>query len=543
MQYEDQLAFECYMRFAIYLRLFKCNYGILYNPYDTDYAGFSVFLNWALRLDLESRSHWIDLQIGKRECPFPIATWVVVFVAKYVLGLRWYSDLLTAIQEAPLCGLVGLEEIPSDRSISRAHEDLHPRLMKRAYRDWMDELQRRGRLSGWLIAIDSTFLVIYGKTYQRVGRSYKPKGSKGYRLTLAYDVMSCQPICFLLAPANRHDSRMLLKAVNEVERFLGPNPGRIYLFDKGYWKGASFQVLDEQGIRFITQVKWYANITRTLDAQLAAEPMAGRQMLELIANADGQDVSDFKGLLRVIAIDDRRGKLAQQEAEKEDPEDTCDEVQDDQARPFCLLTNVWDISIHRLARCYQRRWELEEFIRQAKQAWHLNTFCNTDHNAIKTHIWLLFYSYSLIRLFRRQVMGKAGWSNHAVGWLRRHLFIRSGWVCPLPGGGFYITFSHPRQHDPGMMAFLAGWCHQQRVHLIATLMLLALILEAVAPSLPLAQALMYAQLKGLCLRRHAGVTNSVAAWTNPDAFASSTQRVWLPSCQISGTIIFLGVPR
>lgn len=49
---------------------------------------------------------------------------------------------------------------------------------------------------------------------------------------------------------------MLLKTVHEVERFLDPHPDRIYLFDKSYWKGANFQVLDEQDIGFLTQVKW-----------------------------------------------------------------------------------------------------------------------------------------------------------------------------------------------------------------------------------------------------------------------------------------------
>lgn len=107
-------------------------------------------LNWALRLDLANRSQWIDLQIGKRECTFPIATWVVTFVAKYVLGLEWYTDLLTALQEEPLRELVKLKDVPSDRSISRGHEGLHPRVMKRAYRDWL-ELKRTGRLSGRLI--------------------------------------------------------------------------------------------------------------------------------------------------------------------------------------------------------------------------------------------------------------------------------------------------------------------------------------------------------------------------------------------------------
>jgi hypothetical protein len=373
--------------------------------------------------------------------------------------------------------------------------------MKRAYHDWLAELKRTGRLSGRLIAIDSTFLVVYGKTYQRVGRSYKPKGRKGYRLTLAHDVACGLPICFLLAPANRSDSKMLLKTVNEVERFLGLDPNRIYLFDKGYWKGANFDVLDkrEPKVLFITLVKWYANITRTIDNQLATDPLQGRRLAEFTVNENGQDVPDFKGRLRVVAINDREGKLAQQEAEKEDPDDTSDEIQDGRKRPYCLLTNVWDVPIRRLAQYYKRRWDLEEFIRQAKQAWHLNAFCNTDHNAIKTHIWLLCYSYSLIRLFRRQVMCHMGWSRFGVGRLRRHLFVRSGQLWPLPGGGLHITFSHPRPRDLELVPFLDMWCHRERVCLIATLILLGLIVEALASSPTPVPASIYALSEELWL--------------------------------------------
>ncbi len=401
---------------------------------------------------------------------------MVVFVTKYVLGLRWYSDLEQALHEVHLQSLVGLEKVPSPRSISRAHEDIHPRVMKRAYRDWIQENQHTQRVLGRLIAIDSTFLVVYGKTYQRVGVSYKPKGRKGYRLTIAFDVVSNVPICFLLAPANKTDSKMLVKSVNEVERFLPANPERIYLFDKGYWKGANFQILDEAGIRFITQVKWYATIAQTINDQLEDSPLIDQQPTELSLNHDKEDVVGFKKKLRVIAIPDDKGKRARQETTKEDPDNTRDEVKYTSGRPFCLLTNVWDLPIATLARHYEQRWQIEEFIRQAKQAWHMNTFCNTDHNAIKTHLWVLFYSYSLVQFFRRDVMNHNASSHLAVGRLRQQLFCRSGRVWLYPSGGTTITFSHQHNIDAKLIPFLADWCEQQRLHLLGTLLLCGLII-------------------------------------------------------------------
>ncbi len=151
LEYEAQLDAYRAMSLAVYLRILSVtNYGILYNPYDTDYAGFDLFLTWALRVDLLARSQSIEFQIGKRDCQFPLATWVVTFVSKYVLGLRHYSSLHSAIQDGYLRSLLGLESIPDVSSISRAHEDLHPRAMKHAYHDFIQKTVQEQKLIGHL---------------------------------------------------------------------------------------------------------------------------------------------------------------------------------------------------------------------------------------------------------------------------------------------------------------------------------------------------------------------------------------------------------
>jgi hypothetical protein len=393
-----------------------------------------------------------------------------------VLGLANYSDLHTALQDEHLRDLLGLKKPPSERTISRAHEELHPRIIKHTYNDWVKQLVHEQKLKGNLIAIDSTFLVTYGKTYERTAYSYKPKGKKGYRLTIAYDCDSNLPICFLLASANRSDSKMLTRTVAEVERFLPPNPQRIYLFDKGYWKGANFNHLDKQNIRFITQVKWYPKITKTLEQVFSSTPLQVHEQREITINENQQEVSDFEKKLRVVALVGRRAKqLFKQEANKEDPDDNRDEVKSKKTRPFCLLTNVWDVPVKRIVQYYERRWAIEQFIRQSKQTWPLGVFCNTDHNAIKTHIWLLFYSYSLIQLFRQEVMSQSGVSHCAVKWLRKELFIRSGLLHPSLTNGLTITFSHKRSIDKDILPRLLATLAAIRRAFISSLFFLYLI--------------------------------------------------------------------
>ncbi len=302
-------------------------------------------------------------------------------------------------------------------------------------------------------------------------------------MTIAYDVDSCFPICFLLAPANRSDSKMLCRTVNEVERFLAPNPQRIYRIEAGYWKGANFNKLDKLGYQFITQIKWYPKITKTLEALFEDNPLGATEEREIVVNSERIEIQDFEKKLRVIALANRRARrLARQEANKEDPDSKKDEVPEKKKRPFCLLTNVWDIPTKKVVSYYERRWEIEQFIRQAKQAWHLGTFCNTEHNAIKSHIWLLFYSYSLIQLFRREVMSQAGVENKAVGWLRQELFIRSGRLYPRLDGGLTITFSHSRQIDSTVLAHLRSILQYLQAVFLASTLLLGRIFKALLPN-------------------------------------------------------------
>lgn len=438
--------------FDLFLRVMgiRVEFTFLYNSYHTDYGGISIFLRYALSKDLKIRSRRIGIQIGKVERDFPIPKAIIAFVCQRVMGIKHYDGLEIALRDGYFRDMCGVEEV-SNRTISRTHNKIHPRVMKREYRQFIVKLKEEGKVRGKRIAIDSTFLVVYGKGYIRVGKSYKPRGKKGYRLTIIYDIDSNIPIGFILAPANKVDSKMLIRAILETERLLGEDEERIYIFDKGYWKGLSFKKLNKMGIKFITRAKMYSNIAKRVDE---IHFPGGKEILSIYINEDRKEIPDYDEIIRLVAFLDKDKELAKKEASKEDPDDDIDEVKDSKSRPFCLITNVDILPSSVILQLYKKRWNIENFIKDAKENFQINTFSSTNYNAILTHLYLCFYSYCLVRLFIRDVLIPSG-IIAGIKKIRTHIFVRSATLITDENGFLIgINFNHRRDYDAQLQLFL-----------------------------------------------------------------------------------------
>ena len=451
----SQLRRQCrkIQEFDIFLRVMgiEVEFTFLYNSYHTDYGGISIFLGYALGEDLKIRSRRIGIQIGKKEREFPIPEAVVGFVCQRVMGIKHYDGLEIALREGYFREMCGIEEEVSNRTISRTHNKIHPRVMKKEYKDFILEQKGAGKVKGKRIAIDSTFLVVYGKGYVRVGKSYKPKGKKGYRLTIIYDIDRDIPIGFILAPANKVDSKMLIRAILETERLLGHDEERIYIFDKGYWKGLSFRKLNKMGIKFITRAKMYSNIAKRIDE---IHFPGGKDVLSIYINEERKEIPDYDEIIRLVAFLDKDKELAKKEASKEDPDDDTDEVKDSKSRPFCLITNVDILPSSVILHLYKKRWNIENFIKDVKEHFQINTFSSTNYNAILTHLYLCFYSYCLVRLFIKDVLIPSG-IIAGIKKIRTHIFVRSATLTTDENGFLIrINFNHRRDYDAQLLFLL-----------------------------------------------------------------------------------------
>lgn len=420
-----------YVRFCFFVGFYQHRFTTDYNPMATGYAGIGLFLQVAFRYDLDTFCQKLEVQIGQKGVEFTLSDWIVSFVAKYISGLRYFKALADALKDDNFRRECGLTRPPDERTVSRALERLDPKVVHKAYKRWIKKLYEEGNIKGRYIAIDSSFLVTYGKTYIRIGKNYNPPYRKGYRITVAYDVQADQPITFFLRPANQRDVGMLLPTVWCCEKLLGKDPQRVYLFDKGYYSAENFNRLNANHIQFVTLVKWYRNMADTIDQNLTFKEGESYAILRV----GGKAITGLTGQLFVVGI--KEGETFKKtEKAKEDPDSDQGEI-DHKDKPFCLLTNVEDLP-EVIASLYKLRWQLEEFFLQLKRYWHINTFCNTDYACIISHLQLCFYSYGLFTLFQKHFL-RPNEINFGIGQMRTYCFCRMARLDPKSTQIHFLT--------------------------------------------------------------------------------------------------------
>ena len=176
-----------------------------------------------------------------------------------------------------------LELAPSQVTLGHAFKEfdgetlkaLNERLMRRACRS------RRGK--GLRVGIDSSVIEVRGRHADAAG-TVEPHSGKyvvAYTLFAACELESKDVVYVHLAPGNSADSTHLLQAADAVKTLASPSRVELILFDKGFYKQASFNELNhgEAGEKSacITPGKKYTSLTEAVegieeDAYEAYEP-------------------------------------------------------------------------------------------------------------------------------------------------------------------------------------------------------------------------------------------------------------------------------
>lgn len=116
-------------------------------------------------------------------------------------------------------------------------EKLNKRLMKRAI---MSKQALR-------VAIDSSVLEVNGQ-HEKSAKTVKPhtkKAVQAYKLFAAVDLVNKDVLYLKLCEGNTADSNELLSTVKAVQAFAAPRPVEMILFDKGFYKQANFNQLNQ----------------------------------------------------------------------------------------------------------------------------------------------------------------------------------------------------------------------------------------------------------------------------------------------------------
>jgi len=350
---------------------------------------------------------------------------------------------------------------------------LHERLMKRS-------LRNRTR-KGLRVGIDSSVIEVRGRQAGAAGTTEPHSGKYvvAYKLFAACELESKDVVYVHLAPGNSADSKHLLQAADAVKKLASPRRVELIMFDKGFYKQASFNELNQEGeedekTAFITPGKKYKSLTEAVEEideesyepyepeltphqkqkrerekattrqqreakeQFQQEAKGGPALIAgTLVSLDG-----YEGKLRLIVVKDKRLKSVTLNNEKgtrylrdEDGKILTQDVWE----TFChtYLTNIPESQLRpeSVITAYKSRWRVEDLFEELKNDWGLKYFPSTDNNSVQSHIYFMFILYAAVNLFKR-LLFKHTCARKMLNSLQTDVFqaphaVFERWLLPL----------------------------------------------------------------------------------------------------------------
>jgi transposase len=178
-------------------------------------------------------------------------------------------------------------------------------------------------------------------------------------------------------PSFIHISEGKLHDVHALDLLI-PEPGAIYVMDRGYMDFGRLRALHEAGAFFVTRAKSNLKAHRVYSA--SSERTAGVIADQTIALDGYRTRHDYPEHLRRIRFRD---------AEK--------------AKTLIFLTNQTSLPALTICDLYKSRWQVELFFKWIKQHLRIKRFYGTSENAVKTQIWIAVSVYVLVAIIKKRL--------------------------------------------------------------------------------------------------------------------------------------------
>lgn len=195
-------------------------------------------------------------------------------------------------------------------------------------------------------------------------------GHGGIKLHTLLDIRGTIPTVIHLSESRQHDMHMLDRLV--------PEPGSIYLMDRGYLDFARLYRIHCEGAFFLMRAKKNLRVHRRYSHPVSDRSLIGCDQTVVLA----RDVvyTRYPAPLRRVRV--------------RDP---------DNARSLVLLTNHFALPALTLSALYRHRWQIEIFFKWIKQHLRIKAFYGTSSNAVKTQVWIAVTVYVLIAIVRKRL--------------------------------------------------------------------------------------------------------------------------------------------
>jgi transposase len=159
---------------------------------------------------------------------------------------------------------------------------------------------------------------------------------------------------------------------------LPPEPGAIYVMDRGYVDFTRLHAMHRAGAFFVTRTKSNMNAHRVYSATTdRATGIICDQSIALDGHYTSQHYPEH--LRRVRFKDAETGKT------------------------LVFLTNHFDLPALTIAALYKNRWQVELFFKWIKQHLRIKKFYGTSENAVKTQIWIAVSVYVLVAIVKKRL--------------------------------------------------------------------------------------------------------------------------------------------
>jgi hypothetical protein len=157
-----------------------------------------------------------------------------------------------------------------------------------------------------------------------------------------------------------------------------PEPGAIYVMDRGYIDFGRLFVLQQAGAFFVTRAKSNLDAHRVYSSTTdRSTGIIADQTIALDGMKTGKD----------YPIHLRRVRFRDAEAQK----------------TLVFLTNQMALPALTICGLYRSRWQVELFFKWIKQNLRIKQFYGTSENAVKSQIWIALSVYVLVAIIRKRL--------------------------------------------------------------------------------------------------------------------------------------------
>ena len=178
-------------------------------------------------------------------------------------------------------------------------------------------------------------------------------------------------------PSFIHISNGKMHDVHALDMLL-PEPGAIYVMDRGYIDFARLYVLQQAGAFFVTRAKSNLDAHRVYSS--ATDRTTGVIADQTIALGGVRTSRDYPVHLRRVRFRDAETK-----------------------KTLVFLTNQTTLPALTICGLYKSRWQVELFFKWIKQHLRIKQFYGTSENAVKTQIWIAVSVYVLVAIIRKRL--------------------------------------------------------------------------------------------------------------------------------------------